>query len=206
MNGMHDVGGMGGFTLPVRDPDEPSFKYEWEALVFAVNQAFHGPWPIDRRRFAIESMPPDLYLSTSYFGRWLWRFEKLLVEDGLVTEEELRNPDGPMSPAADFQPFVREAVDQTIPPKFRVGDDVLVKNEHPTGHTRVPRYVRGRRGTIHLDHGVYDLPDTVAHGLDPKPQHCYTVIFEAAELWGARANPKDWVYVDLWDDYLLADS
>ena len=58
MNGMHDVGGMGGFTLPVRDPDEPPFKYEWEALVFAASQAFRGPWPVDRRRFAIESMPP----------------------------------------------------------------------------------------------------------------------------------------------------
>ena len=87
-------------------------------------------------------------------------------------------------------------------PKFSVGDDVIVKNEHPTGHTRVPRYIRGRRGTIYLDHGVYGLPDNIAHGLDPKPQHCYAVMFSAPELWGARANPRDRIYADLWDDYL----
>lgn len=202
MNGIHDVGGMDGFALPVRDPDEPVFKYEWEALVFGANAAFDGPWPVDQRRFAVESMPPDLYVSTPYFGRWLWRLEKLLVEDGLVTEEELTNPNGPMGSVPDFQPYRAEEIDPAIPPRFRVGDDVIVKNEHPTGHTRVPRYIRGRRGTIYLDHGVYGLPDNIARGLDPKPQHCYAVMFNAPELWGARANPRDRIYADLWDDYL----
>ncbi len=204
MNGIHDVGGMDGFALLERDPDELVFKYDWEALVFGANMAFDGPWPVDKRRFAVESMPPDLYVSTPYFGRWLWRFEKLLVEGGLATEEELRNPDGPMGPVPDFQPYRAEEIDPAIPPKFSVGDDVIVKNEHPTGHTRVPRYIRGRRGTIYLDHGVYGLPDNIAHGLDPKPQHCYAVMFSASELWGARANPRDRIYADLWDDYLEA--
>ena len=204
MNGIHDVGGMDGFPLPVRDPDAPVFKYEWEALVFGANMAFRGPWPVDRRRFEVESMPPVLYVSTPYFGRWLWRAEKLLIENGFVTEEELRNPEGPMGPAPDFQPFVSQPVDQTIPPKFQLGDAVVVKNEHPTGHTRVPRYARGRRGTIHLDHGVYGLPDNIAHDLDPNPQHCYAVMFTASELWGERADPRDRVYMDLFDDYLEA--
>lgn len=206
MNGIHDVGGMDGFALPVRDPDEPVFKYEWEALVFGANMVFRGPWPVDRRRFEVESMPPVLYVNTPYFGRWLWRFEKLLIEGGFATEEELRNPEGPMGPVPDFQPFVSQAVDQTIPPRFQVGDAVMVKNEHPMGHTRVPRYARGRRGTIHLDHGVYDLPDNLAHDLGPNPQHCYSVVFSASELWGARADPRDRLYMDLFDDYLEADA
>lgn len=204
MNGIHDVGGMDGFELPVRDPDEPVFKSEWEALVFGATQAFRGPWPVDRRRFAVESMPPHLYLSTPYFGRWLWRFEKLLVEDGFATEDELRDPDGPMGPVPAFQPFVAQPADQTLPARFRVGDDVVVSNQHPTGHTRVPRYARGRRGSIWLDHGVYGLPDNLAHGLEPDPQHCYAVMFTASELWGARGNPRDRIYLDLWDDYLEA--
>ena len=204
MNGIHDLGGMDGFTLPERGPNEPSLKYDWEALVFGANIALDSPWSLDEMRFTTESMPPDLYISTPYFGRWLWSIEKLVAKYGLATEEELRNPDGPMGAVEDFQPFTRDEIDQAIPPKFRVGDDVIVKNEHSTGHTRVPRYVRGRRGTIDRDHGVYDFPDNIAHGLDPKPQHCYAVMFRASELWGARANPRDRIYADLWDDYLEA--
>ena len=85
-------------------------------------------------------------------------------------------------------------------------DEVIVKNEHPPGHTRHPRYVRGHRGRVHIDHGVYPFPDAVAHGLEDKPQHCYAVRFTATELWGARANPRDVVYLDLFDDYLEAAS
>ena len=50
------------------------------------------------------------------------------------------------------------------PRAFDVGDAVVVKNDHPAGHTRVPRYVRGRRGVIHRDHGVYPFQDDVAPG------------------------------------------
>ena len=40
------------------------------------------------------------------------------------------------------------------------------------------------------------------HGLEPKPQHCYSVKFKATELWGSRSNPNDLVFLDLFDDYL----
>ena len=73
---------------------------------------------------------------------------------------------------------------------------------HPVGHTRLPRYVRGRLGTVHRDHGVFVFPDTNALFLGEQPQHVYSVCFEAPELWGEQAAPKDSVYVDLWDDYL----
>jgi nitrile hydratase len=35
-----------------------------------------------------------------------------------------------------------------------------------------------------------------------KPQHVYSVRFDARELWGVAANPRDGVYIDLWEDYL----
>jgi nitrile hydratase len=66
----------------------------------------------------------------------------------------------------------------------------------------MPRYCRGKLGTIHIDHGVYVFPDTHALGQGPKPQHCYSVRFTAQELWGTPGNGS--VYVDLWDDYLDA--
>jgi nitrile hydratase subunit beta len=37
---------------------------------------------------------------------------------------------------------------------------------------------------------------------DKKPQHLYSVRFEATEIWGSDASPIDGIYLDLWDDYL----
>jgi len=89
-----------------------------------------------------------------------------------------------------------------VPPKFRSGDRVIARNINPTGHTRLPRYARGRRGAIDRDHGVFIFADTHAMTRDKKPQHCYSVRFAARELWGPGASARDSVYLDLWDDHL----
>jgi len=79
---------------------------------------------------------------------------------------------------------------------------VRARNINSTGHTRLPRYARGKVGIIDRDHGVYVFPDTNAHFLGEKPQHVYSVRFAARELWGDQAAPRDAVYADLWDDHL----
>jgi len=89
-----------------------------------------------------------------------------------------------------------------ITPRFKPGDIVRARNRNPVGHTRLARYARGKRGVIHQDHGVFVFPDTNAHGLGDKPQHVYSVRFEAQDLWGDPAPGPDAVYIDLWDDYL----
>ena len=79
------------------------------------------------------------------------------------------------------------------------------RNLHPRGHTRQPRYVRGRQGTVVEDYGVYALQDTDEDGRRPadrRPQHVYSVRFEARELWGERGGAREAVYADLWEDYL----
>jgi hypothetical protein len=95
-------------------------------------------------------------------------------------------------------------LDDPVAPKFKPGDRVVARNVHPVGHTRLPRYVRGRLGVVDRDHGVFIFPDTHAAGLGRKPQHVYSVRFAARELWGPEAPARDAVYVDLWDDYLEA--
>ena len=62
--------------------------------------------------------------------------------------------------------------------------------------------MRGHRGVIDRDHGVFVFPDTHAAGLGQKPQHVYSVRFDGRELWGPDGHPRDAVYLDLWDDYL----
>jgi nitrile hydratase len=73
---------------------------------------------------------------------------------------------------------------------------------HPPGHTRLPRYTRGKTGTVIRDLGVFVFPDTNAHFKGENPQHLYSVRFTARELWGAAASPKDSIYIDMWEDYL----
>jgi nitrile hydratase len=79
---------------------------------------------------------------------------------------------------------------------------VLTRNIHPVGHTRLPRYARGRRGIVERDHGVFAFQDSSAAGESQKPQHVYSVRFEARELWGSAASATDRIYIDLWEDHL----
>jgi nitrile hydratase len=223
MNGVHDLGGMHGFGPVVIEPDEPVFHTEWERWTFALTLAMGAwrRWNLDMSRHAREQMPPAEYLATSYYEHWLWGLERLLERHGFLTPADLDrrvregvDPDRPgvVEPLAgtlrvDGVPRLlrnRRAarLDDPVPPKFKKGDEVVARSMNPPGHTRVPRYVRGRRGVIDRDHGVFIFPDTHAAGLGRKPQHVYSVRFAARELWGSDGHPRDAVYVDLWDDYL----
>ncbi len=217
MNGVHDMGGMHGLGPIEVEKNEPVFHADWEAKTFALNLAsgFLGKWNIDISRFAREQMPAAEYLATTYYEHWLWGLRKLLVEKGLVTAKELETGQ-PEAKAKDARVLrlaeVTEALrnrraarlDDEVASKFKPGDRVVARNINPTGHTRLPRYVRGRQGVIDRDHGVFIFADTNAMGLGKKPQHVYSVRFTARELWGAEASARDSVYVDLWDDHLDA--
>jgi nitrile hydratase subunit beta len=222
MNGAHDLGGMHGFGPVVLEPDEPVFHAEWERRAFALTVAMGvwGRWNLDMSRFAREQMPPAEYFATSYYEHWLWGLRRLLEHHGFLAPDELDRRVGANGPAArataeplpgvlrrDGVPRLlrnRRAarLDDPVPPKFKPGDGVVTQNLNPAGHTRLPRYVRGRRGVIDRDHGVFIFPDTHAAGLGRKPQHVYSVRFTARELWGPDGHQRDAVYVDLWDDYL----
>ncbi len=214
MDGIHYMGGMDGFgPIPI-ERDEPVFHAAWEGRVYAMNSAIGawGKWNIDAGRFGIERLDPALYLQSSYYQRWLYRTENLLVDHGLITRGELEGatpPEGPQSQPLTMEQIIERQrrsrsarVDEDVAAKFKAGDVVLVRNIHPKGHTRVPRYVRSRHGVIDRDHGVFIFPDTNALFEGKKPQHIYSVRFDAQELWGPGAPAQDKLYLDLWDDYL----
>jgi len=214
MNGAHDLGGMHGFGPIAPEEDEPVFHADWERTAFGITLATGSldKWNIDTSRFARETMEPAEYLSTTYYEHWLHGLEVLLVEKGLVTAEELATlkAKGPTPGVTAVPPdrmaeIIRRggsAKREGGPARFKEGQRVVARNIHPTGHTRIPRYVRGRTGVIDRDHGVFVFPDTNAHSQGEAPQHCYSVRFTARELWGPDAPENDLVYVDLWDDHL----
>lgn len=215
MNGVHDMGGMHG-AGPVRyEKNEPVFHQPWEARTYALNRAMSAwrKWNIDAGRHQIELIPPADYLRMSYYEKWFTRLIELLVIHGFATRAEIGSgkPDpasARLTPALTPEKArtvtraIPSAKDPAVAPRFKVGQRVRALNIHPTGHTRLPRYARGKTGKIVRDHGVYAFPDTNAHFLGEKRQHVYSVRFSAQELWGKQASARDSVYIDLWDDYL----
>lgn len=91
---------------------------------------------------------------------------------------------------------------EDVAPGFQPGDAVLALNINPPTHTRLPRYIRGKKGIVDRDHGVFVFPDTSAERLGEKPQHCYSVRFSFQELWGKNASQNDFIYIDLFEDYI----
>ena len=219
MNGGHDLGGMHGLGPINTEPeaDEPVFHHAWEKRVFALTLATGalGRWTIDMGRHARERQHPADYLRHTYYENWLAGLEKLLLERGLVSAEELASgrAAGPAADALRARVLTAEKVGPGMAkggpvevaidslPRFAVGDRVRALNRHLSGHTREPRYVRGRTGVVHEHYGAHVFPDLSAVGRR-EGRHLYSVRFEAGELWGESAVPAGAVYVDLWEDYL----
>ncbi len=217
MNGIHDMGGMHGMGPIRHEENEPVFHHKWEGRVFAITRAIGAwrKWNIDAGRHAIEQLPPDDYLRMSYYEKWLVRNIGLLVKHGLVTQEEIdtgkpapgsQKATPPLTAANLASTIVQRPAyarpDADAEARFKVGDRVRARNIHPIGHTRLPRYARGREGMINRHYGIFVFPDTNAHFRGEQPQHLYSVRFRSQDLWGESASPLDSVYLDLWDNYL----
>ena len=216
MNGVHDMGGMQDMGPIQYEKNEPVFHAHWEARVRALAHAIGawGKWNIDADRYEGEMIPPAEYFRGSYYERWFAVLVSLLVKRGLVTSAEIEtgipaagsSRATPPLTAAAILPVLTTGIvssrDVPVAPHFKVSQHVRTRNINPTGHTRLPRYARGKMGTIERDYGVFVFPDTNAEFLGEKPQHVYSVRFTARELWGEQASPRDSVYLDLWDDYL----
>jgi len=216
MNGVHDMGGMHGMGPVHAEQNEPVFHEPWEGRVYAMTRAMRAwrKWTLDRDRYALEVLPPADYLRMAYYERWLTRLARQVVEYGFVTREEMASGKaaaaaGKGTPALTLATSNRwlnreiaSSVDPAVRPLFKAGERVRARNIHPTGHTRLPRYARGKTGVVERDHGVYDFPDSNAHSNGAKRQHVYSVRFAARELWGEAASPRDSIYLDMWDDYL----
>jgi nitrile hydratase len=216
MDGVHDMGGMDGFGRVDPEPDGPVFHAPWEGRVMAMNRAMGatGAFNIDMSRFSRETIPPPVYLASTYYQKWLLGLEQLLLEKGLVDADELAagralRPGKPL-PRGKFTvahldrvmtraSFARAA---SAPPRFKAGERVRARNIHPLTHTRLPRYVRGHVGVVERDHGCQVFPDSAAMGAGDDPQWLYTVVFESGELWGPGADPTLRISIDAFEPYL----
>src|SRR5215468_2190881 len=210
MNGVHDLGGKHGFGPVEREDNEPYFHADWEKAVMVMNLIgmVKRIYNIDEFRHAVERMGQAEYLNTSYYEHWLASVSTLLVEKGVIGREELEararefamNPQRSLGDRKDPELLERmmrvvrkgmaEMSEPDPAPRFPLGEAVVTRNWQPPGHTRLPRRVhpprraRPRRGRC--------------------PEPLYSVGFEASELWGETAEPRQRVFIDLWESYLTS--
>jgi nitrile hydratase beta subunit len=214
VNGIHDMGGMQDMGPILRERDEPIFHAEWERRVYALSRAADIDWPIMRHH--IELIAPADYLRMSYYERWLDALTAALTKTGALTPAEIASGTAPVGVPQGWQVLTVAEVSEDLAPatkaaekpsstaRFHTGQRVRACNINPVGHTRLPRYVRGKLGSIEREGEVVELQDMDANGaaLRKRPQHVYSVRFTSRELWGEQANVRDAVYVDMWEDYL----
>lgn len=221
MSRIHDMGGRLG-TGPVDPQDGYDFgeAKDWHKRALALNVAcgFLGQWNIDASRHARELLDPQDYMAFSYYEKWMGGLADLMVDRGVVTAEELASGQAAgLSPVAaraakpetveavlmNGSPYTRDGA----APSFAVGTQVRTRKPArnvavPGGHTRLPAYAAGAVGEIVLRHGAHVFPDSNAHFKGEAAEPLYAVRFTAQELWGAEADPRDEVVLDMWESYL----
>ncbi len=188
--------------------------WERRALGLTIAAGAMGHWNIDESRHARESLHPADYYSSTYYEIWTKALEILLERHGFTTAQELKEgrslgagtepkrvlkAENVAAVLAKGGPCDRSV---TATPRFKAGDRVRTHNFNPQTHTRLPRYARGKTGRIEAIREGFVFPDTNAHGKGENPQHVYTVVFSAAEIWGDQADPTLTVSIDAWESYL----
>ena len=225
MDGIHDLGGKHGFGL-VDDPSgvvagsQVGFEQRWHAVVFTMVNGLlaTGTAPnVDYFRHAVERIDPVNYLDDGYYGRWLGAAETILVEAGVLSQQEVTARALTLGADSAQRIAARPGVRGDFPkagaqssalradesePQFKLGDVVGTSPAAVSGHTRLPAYARGAEGVVVAHHNTWTYPDTNAHGQGEQPQHLYTVEFASAALWGAGGEADVQVCLDLFEPYL----
>ena len=216
MDGIHDMGGMDGFGKVEAEPNEPTFHEAWEGRVMAMVRAMgaNGGLNIDMQRFSRESLPPVVYLESSYYQKWFLALEQSMLARGMIGKDEIESGHSlRASPPLMRGTFAMKDVERVMTrgsfareakgkAAYAVGDRVRTRNIHPATHTRLPRYARGHTGIVERINGCHVFPDSSAQGQGDNPQWLYTVVFASRDLWGDDADPTLKVSIEAFEPYL----
>lgn len=209
MDGIHDLGGMQGFGkvphIANSESYKPVFHEDWEHLAYSLLFLAAGhleTFSVDELRHAIERMEAPHYFNSPYYDRIIIGTATLLVEYGVISQEELNQILGAeFKLAKPYTSHGRPAV--TGRAAFEIGDTVVVRDEFVAGHIRMPAYCRGKEGVIlHRTTEKWPFADAIGHGdKTAAMQPTYHVQFKASALWGDSTDTS-YVVVDLFESYL----
>jgi len=181
---------------------------------------FSTTWTWADLRKGAESMNPFDYFKFRYYEKWLGGISAYFVANGYITQAELdartknfltSSPVMPQGGDAAVDERVRKYLmigddpkrERTAPPRFAVGDAVLVANPKSVDHTRLPGHLRSKTGivdSIYPDAYTY-LCDTGPDGIgEAMPVYC--VKFDPEALWPGNTETNFTFYADLFEAYL----
>jgi nitrile hydratase subunit beta len=210
MTRLNDVGGLTGFG-PVGDRDDTSpFEEEWQRRICGLTMAFQMTGRVGEAviRDAVDRMPPADYLAASPWERWVTGLTTILVEQDILSSAELHERAGaivPVSLPAAEPSAATDAFPRSLP-ALDPGTEIRVREWHPSGHSRCPRYAQGKRGLILRRNATHALPDVEVATGELVPEHTYCVQFTARELWGDGSSDNELVHLDLYESYLVEES
>lgn len=189
--------------------------------VDSVPTKFDSEWTWADLRKGAEAMHPFEYFKYRYYEKWLGGISGFFVEQGYLSADELEKrtakylsalesplPDGGDTGIDDQ--ILHYLLEGDSPrreieakPKFKVGDEVIIKDMAPTDHTRLPGYLRNKKGLIDsVYEGAYTYFCKTADGLgEPMPVYC--VKFDPKDIWGELSEDNVALYADLFETYVL---
>jgi nitrile hydratase subunit beta len=187
----------------------------------ATPSKFNTVWTWADLRKGAESLNPFDYFKYRYYEKWLGGISGYFVEKGYITQAELdarteqilANPSSAGRQGGDAAIDARiikylvegdsPKHDRTAPPRFAVGEKVLVKNPPTVEHTRLPGHLREHTGIIDLVYpATYSyLTSTGPDGVGP-PMPVYCVRFDPQDIWPGNTEQNETFYADIFEAYL----
>ncbi|KAL3905506.1 MAG: hypothetical protein SGPRY_010886 [Prymnesium sp.] len=144
----------------------------------------HTPYPIKGS--------PAYGSGWPYYGKWAASMATLLLERGILKEEELEEAMGGGGERSGWEGGVSEG-GVTQQPLFRAGDavrvlpDALSPSRWRRPHLRVPGYLFGAVGEVERAVGFFDDPEFLAFRKQAPPQPLYRVRVTTEALgWGGE--------------------
>ncbi len=190
-SGPHDLGGEPAAPWTVGGHDVE----DWERLADAVNSALgkRGLQTTDEHRRAIEGLPN--YRDLAYYERWAAATEALLVEKGILTDEEIDER------AAEIESRWEGA----LTARFDPGDRVRVRPAAKPGHVRTPGLPEGQAGAGRSRARRVPQPrGPRLRSLRRSPERVlYKVTFRQGDLWdGYEGTADERLYADVYEHWL----
>jgi hypothetical protein len=195
----HDLGGSkereNTGSIPIHNNEDlQAWEHQCHAL-FAV-LASKGIFKTDQLRRAVENLTPKQYETWSYYGRWAASMVTLLIDQGMISDNDLRealfgqqmnnNNNNNDDNDNDNEDATTGQQDPTIPittqqPLFGLGDTIRVKSyqdgvEWRRPHIRTPGYVYGVNGRIVDVCGKFGDPSLLAFGIEAPKIWLYRVV------------------------------
>ena len=85
----HDLGGQPAGTIDRGENETAFWEKRVDAILMLLTHKDRQIMQVDELRRGIESLGPDVYDRLSYYERWIASITAILIEKGVLTQEEV---------------------------------------------------------------------------------------------------------------------